>query len=269
MTWSVSILTARRKTLAASTFAMSLAFAVLSEAETVRAAPVQARAEPRGRALLATFGYRGISIDGGPLREQLDRVRAFYLRIPDDDLLKGFRARAGKPAPGLGMGGWYSSDVFHVFGQILSGLARMHAVTGDAACRDRCEALVRGWGECVATDGYFFASEHPNAPHYIYDKMVGGLVDAWIHCEDAEALELLSRITDWALEHLSRNRAYAFNSGQGDTEWYTLTENLDRAWLATGDAKYRDFAAVWAYDAYWNLFPAHDDLFGPATGVDA
>ena len=145
----------------------------------------------------------------------------------------------------------------------------MHAVTGDAACRDKVQALVHGWGECVATDGYFFASEHPNAPHYIYDKMVGGLVDAWIHCEDAEALELLSRITDWALEHLSRNRAYAFNSGQGDTEWYTLTENLDRAWLATGDAKYRDFAAVWAYDAYWNLFPAHDDLFGPATGVDA
>ena len=28
-------------------------------------------------------------------------------------------------------------------------------------------------------------------------------------------------------------------------EWYTLTENLYRAYLVTGNQRYRDFGAVW------------------------
>ena len=58
----------------------------------------------------------GVSLDGGPLKLQVDAARQDYLRIPNDDLLKGFRRRAGRPAPGADLGGWYSSDVFHVFG---------------------------------------------------------------------------------------------------------------------------------------------------------
>jgi tetratricopeptide (TPR) repeat protein len=37
-----------------------------------------------------------------------------------------------------------------------------------------------------------------------------------------------------------------------DEEWYTLSENLYRAYLLTGEAKYRIFAEVWHYDNYWN-----------------
>jgi hypothetical protein len=53
-----------------------------------------------------------VTLDAGPLKKQVDEVRAFYLAIPDDDLLKGFQTRAGKPAPGKELGGWYSSDTF-------------------------------------------------------------------------------------------------------------------------------------------------------------
>src|SRR5271165_1970826 len=78
----------------------------------------QAAPESRGQQILKPFDYRGVSLDAGPLRQQVDEVRAFYLSIPDDDLLKGFRTRAGRPAPGKELGGWYSSDTFLVFGQI-------------------------------------------------------------------------------------------------------------------------------------------------------
>ena len=102
---------------------------------------------------------------------QLDDVRDDYLRIPNDDLLKGFRQRAGLPAPGNDLGGWYSGDVFSVFGQIVSGLARIYAATGDPACRDKADALIAEWAKCIAPDGYFYYSTKPNAPHYIYDKI--------------------------------------------------------------------------------------------------
>lgn len=36
-----------------------------------------------------------------------------------------------------------------------------------------------------------------------------------------------------------------------DTEWYALPENLYRAYLLTGDSRYRDFAKIWHYESYW------------------
>ena len=216
-------------------------------------------ASPKGLRKLDVFDYRGATLDGGRLRLQLDEVRDYYLRIPNDDLLKGFRQRAKMPAPGNNLGGWYSSDTFHVFGQILSGLARLYAASGDTACKEKVDALVSEWGKCIAADGYFYYSAKPNAPHYIYDKMVGGLVDAYLYCGNREAIGHLRRITDWAVKNLERSRRTADTS----TEWYTLSENLDRAYLATGDIVYRDFAEVWEYREYWDIYARKADLFAP------
>ena len=110
----------------------------------------------------------------------------------------------------------------------------MHAATGDPACREKAEALLAGWAECIEPDGYFYYSRKPNAPHYIYDKMVGGLTDMVLFCDSKLAAESLAKITGWATKNLDRSNPYAF----GGTEWYTLSENLYRAHRATGDPRY-------------------------------
>jgi DUF1680 family protein len=212
--------------------------------------------------LLRSFDYRGVTLEDGPLKRQFDEVRDYYLHIPNDNLLKGFRQRAGRFAPGTEMGGWYSSDTFQIFGQILSGLARMFVATGDPACKAKADTLLAEWERCIEKDGYFYYSRKPNAQHYIYDKMVGGLVDMAVYAGNREALRCLSRITDWAIAHLDRRNVYAFNAGEGSTEWYTLSENLYRAYLATGDPKYRDFAQVWEYTGYWGVYARNGDIFG-------
>jgi uncharacterized protein len=167
---------------------------------------------------------------------------------------KGFASARDAPRPAAT---WYTSDTFHVFGQIVSGLARLHAASGDPACRGKVKALLTEWSKCVAPDGYFYASPKPNAPHYIYDKMVGGLVDAYLYCDDRDALTSLGRITAWAERNLERSRRV----GDTSTEWYTLSENLYRAYLATGEARYREFAAVWEYSQYWDLYARRADPF--------
>ena len=221
----------------------------------------------RGIRVIEPFGYTGVTIDDGSMRRQIDEVRDYYLRIPNDDLLKGFRARAGKPAPGVDLGAWYSSDTFHVFGQIVSGLARMYAATGDQACRDKVNTLISEWGKCIDPDGFFYFSRTPNAPHYIYEKMVCGLVDAYLYCGNKDAIRYLSTITDWAVKNLDRKNA---GSPTPDpTEWYTLSENLYRAYLATGDAKYKTFARVWEYTPYWDIYAAKGDIFKPVGAYHA
>lgn len=217
---------------------------------------------PPERRVLLPFDYVGVRVTDGMLRRQLDEASEEYLRIPNDDLLLGFRRRAGLPAPGNELGGWYTADVFHIFGQLLSGLSRMYAATGDPACKEKADALLDGWSKCIAKDGYFYYSNHPNAPHYTYEKMVGGLVDMAIYAGRRDALNQLARITRWAETHLDRTNLYSFNSGEGPTEWYTLSENLYRAYLISGDERYKKFAKVWEYTQYWKLYANKQNIFG-------
>ena len=214
------------------------------------------------------FGYHGVRLDAGWMKSQVEETKALYLSLSDDDLLRGFRQRAGRPASGGALGGaategvanWYADGTFSIFGQIVSGLSRLYAATDDAACREKVDRLVHEWGQCIGPYGYFYwanpnTPHYVNAPHYIYDKMVCGLLDAYIYCGNREALGFLNRITDWAIQNLERyGQMEIIPQGAGPTEWYTLSENLYRAYLITGDAKYRDFAKVWEFAAFWHRF---------------
>src|SRR5271169_6542776 len=82
------------------------------------------------RRVLLPFDYKGVTLEDGFLKRQVEGVKAFYLAIPNDDLLHGFRKRAGKPAPGKELGGWYSADNFNIFGLLIGGLSRLYAATG-------------------------------------------------------------------------------------------------------------------------------------------
>src|SRR5204863_755360 len=109
----------------------------------------------------------------GPSRwkRQVDGARAFYLAVPDQDILHGFRAAAGLPAPGKPLGGWCGKDSNIVFGQWLSGMARMSHATGDKALRDKGLGLFTEWAKTIKPDG------DCRIDHYAFDKMVCGLVD--------------------------------------------------------------------------------------------
>jgi hypothetical protein len=233
----------------------------VAAASLAGALPQAARAVGSGpRIFLQPFDYEGVTLLDGPLKAQFDTMRAYYYAIPDDDMLKGFRARAGQRARGNDLGGWYSGeparrfwwsngDTFNAFGQWLSGMARMSKATGDAEMRSKAIFLMGEWASTIEPDGWFFYSRRPWQPHYIYDKQVGGLVDMAVYAGRKDALVHLSKITDWAVENLDRSRKV-----DSDTEWYTLSENLYRAYQVTGDEKYRRFAELWRFEDYWNAF---------------
>ena len=206
--------------------------------------------------LLHPFSYADVSLTGGPLGEQAQVAREFYLNLSEDNLLNGFRKRAGLPAPGQPMGGWYDPENFagaHPFGQFVSALARFYAETGDARFKQKVARLVHGFHETIAPDGFFYSSLKvaTNWPCYLYDKNCTGMRDAYTLAGNEEALVVLKKMTDWAFEHLPRRR----------DEWYTLPENLYNCYELTKDERYLQMAREFDYSKeYYDPF---------ATGLNA
>src|SRR5580698_5037423 len=197
---------------------------------------------PSARIVLRAFTYHEVTLTGGPMAAQARFSREFYLAIPNDDLLNGFRQRAGLPAPGKPMGGWYDPNNFAggcAFGQYVSAFARTYANTGDVRYKEKVVELVHGFHETIAPDGFFFISEKisTNWPCYTYDKNCTGMRDAWTLTGDAEALDVLRVMTDWAYKNMPRRK----------DEWYTLPENLYNCYALTGDKRYLEMAAQYDY----------------------
>jgi DUF1680 family protein len=236
------------KTASAAAWAGSIAMSSASEA-------------PASANRIEAFDYEGVRLLPSRWTEQIDTARAWYMAVPDDDILHGFRAAAGLPAPGKPLGGWCKQDSATVFGQWLSGMARLAKATGDPAMRDKASGLLAEWGKTVKPDG------NSRMGHYTYDKLVCGLLDMHLYAGDSQAIPMLEKVTAYASRTLDRRNNLADPSHNqhyyGDPqEWYTLSENLYRAYQVTGNPQFRDFARVWLYHQYWDQFadtpaPAH------------
>ena len=106
--------------------------------------PAWAEASP---APLPVFPYRDVELLAGPLKQQFDYHHQLFLNLDDDRMLKVFRQRAGLPAPGENMGGWYDLEGFdlahdkwrgfvpgHSFGQYVSGLRSLDRRSHSPGC---------------------------------------------------------------------------------------------------------------------------------------
>jgi DUF1680 family protein len=219
------------------------------------------------RNLIEAFDYQGVRLRESRWRQQVETAREFYLGLPDDDILQGFRAAAGLPAPGKPLGGWCKENSSTIFGQWLSGMARLYRATGDTVIRDKAARLMTEWAKTVKPDG------DCGMRHYAFDKLVCGLVDMQMYAGQADAVPLLEKTTGWArrtFEHenmvvLPGHNTIYYGLPQ---EWYTLSENLYRAYQLTGNPDFKTFAEVWLYREYWGKF-ANSPAPAGAQGVHA
>ena len=210
-----------------------------------------------GREVLREFPYGAAKLTDGPIKRHFDRIHAHYLALDNDRLLKVFRQQAGLPAPGPDMGGWYDADGFVpglTFGQYVSGLARLGAVTGDRAAHAKVAALVKGFGEVIRRVKNPYAGKNSAEmwPAYVMDKYVVGLIDAYQLSGVEEAKALLPEVIDKCLPFISpvsRDRIGKKDPPYDET--YVLSENLFHVADITGDAKYRALAVHYLLNPEW------------------
>ncbi len=218
---------------------------------------------------LSQFGYGEVELLEGPMRRQFETNHVFYAALDEDMLLKPFRLRAGLPAPGDEMGGWYSwaplgdldkpeNNGFapaHSFGQYLSGLARDYAATGEKATQEKVQRLVRNLAPAISA--HFW--DDNRFPAYTYDKISIGLLDAHQFAADPQALKVLDAVLDSVSAHLpaggfSRAQQYARPHKDDSFCWdepYTLPENLFIAWQRGAGKRYRDLAVRFLADDWY------------------
>ncbi len=224
---------------------------------------------------LAEFKYGDVELLEGPLRHQFDTNHAVYATLDEDSLLQPFRQRAGLPAPGPEMGGWYSwaplEDIDkrpnngfapgHSFGQYLSGLSRDYAATGNKATQAKVHRLVRNFAPAISP--HFW--DDNRFPAYTYDKISIGLLDAHQFAGAPHALKVLDQALDSVQAHLppggiSREEQYKTKYARPHNDdsfcWdepYTLGENAFIAYQRGAGQRYRDLAIhflpnSWYYD---------------------
>ena len=209
---------------------------------------------------LGELGYAQVQLGPGPLERQVRENHHLVLHLDEDALLRPFRLRGGLPAPGQELGGWYDTWGFApgaTFGQWLSALARYYAITGDVATRAKVDRMVRGYAATIDAGGRFYRNNR--FPSYIYDKLVGGLLDASRLAGNDIALATLRRTTRAALPHLPphampRNEAARPGEDFSQHAWdesYTLPENQFLAFRLTGDEQHRALARRFLYDDFF------------------
>lgn len=206
------------------------------------------------REALHEFAYGDVRLTGGPLAEHYNWIKAHYLSLDNDRVLKVYRQHAGLEAPGKDMGGWYDAEGFVpglTFGQYISGLARFGRATGDAACHEKVRYLVDEFAKCLTRNPNPFAA--PNTEKvwaaYVYDKHNIGLIDAYRLSNVREAIGLLAPVWDGAkpfISPVSRDRIGKKDPPYDET--YVLSENLFAAAEITGDSKFRALATHYMLD---------------------
>jgi DUF1680 family protein len=218
---------------------------------------------------LFEMGYGQVQLTRGPLERQARQNHRLLLGLDEDALLRPYRVRAGLAAPGPGLGGWYDAQAFApgaTFGQWLSALSRFFSATGDRPTSDKVHRLVRAYAATVESDGRFY--QNNRFPAYIYDKLVGGLIEARLRTQDTAALNALRDTTQAALPYLP-GRAIPRNehslpgedfSRHAWDESYTLPENQFFAWHLTGDDRHRNLAMRFLYDDFFAALAAGDNV---------
>ena len=212
--------------------------------------------------LLNQVHYAQVDLDSGPAQQQFEQCQKVLLNLSEDGLLRPFRFREGLPAPGDELGGWYSTDGFAAacpFGQWISALARMYAVTRDPATYAKIDRMIRGYAATLEPLGKFY--QNYRFPGYIYDKLSIGLTDAHVFAHHPAALDVLARTTDIVLPYLPPkampHQETPILAGEDFTrhvwdETYTMPENLFLAWLRTGNTRYRELARRFLFDEYFD-----------------
>lgn len=232
-----------------------------AEANRVKVAAVVAlKAEP--------FNLGNVRLLDGPFRHAMELDRTYLLSLQPDRLLHDFRRHAGLPSTARPYGGWMAADNYAGCGQFvghyLSACAMMYASTGDPKLKQNAATVVAGLGECqkklgtgflhTQADNFTTRGEAPLGLWYGIHKFIAGLLDAYVYCDNPQALEIACRLADWAKAGADK-LSEAQMQKMLETEHGGMNEALANLYAFTGQEKYLALA----------LRFNHEAIIGPAS----
>lgn len=200
----------------------------------------------------------------GPFRQAQERNAKYLLQLEPDRLLHNFRVNAGLEPKAPVYGGWESVPMWadirahgHTLGHYLTACALIYASTDDDTFKQRCEYIVGQLRECQNADKTGLVCAFPDktaqienlvagrrvvgVPWYTLHKVFAGLRDAHLHTGNAAALEVLAKLSDWAII-TTQNMSDEQFERMLRTEHGGMNEVLADVYALTGEKKYLSLA---------------------------
>ncbi len=213
-----------------------------------------------------TFNLQDVTVTGGPFKEAMEADMRYLLVVEPDRLLADFREHAGLKAKGKRYGGWESSGLAgHTLGHYLSACAMQYAATGDKRFLDRVNYIVTELQECQVSrkTGYLGAIPREDtmwtqvaagkirsrgfdlngawSPWYTVHKIMAGLLDAYLYCDNKQALIIEKKMADWTgtiVNHLPDSLVQKMLL----CEYGGMNEVLVNTYALTADKQYLDMS---------------------------
>ncbi|HEU4390890.1 MAG TPA: glycoside hydrolase family 127 protein, partial [Blastocatellia bacterium] len=232
------------------------------------------------------FSLTDVRLLDGPFRDAMLRDQKFLLAVDPDRLLHNFRVTAGLPSQVTPYGGWEEPDGElrgHSMGHYLTACALMYSSTGDERFKTRAVTLVGELGkvqQAMPSQGFNagFLSAYPEeffdrvdkaarvwAPYYTLHKIMAGLLDVYLYCEDKEALDVVIRMANWVKFRVDRlsdeQQQRALN-----TEFGGMEEVLANLYGVTGNAEYLRVSRKFDHKRIFDPLARGED---PLNGVHA
>ncbi len=211
------------------------------------------KVEPVVPIQVQAFPLQQVRLLDGPFKKAEELDRQYLLSLDPDRLLHTFRLNAGLSSSAKPYGGWEEPKGElrgHFAGHYLTACALMYASTGDEKLKQKAAAVVAGMAECQAKLGSGYLSAYPEsffdrvenqqqvwAPYYTLHKIFAGLLDAYLYCDNTQALEVCRKFGDWAIARNARLSEDKMQKMLG-AEHGGINESLAKLYAVTGEQKY-------------------------------
>lgn len=219
------------------------------------------------------FDLREVRLLEGHFRDAMLRTQKYLHELESDRLLWYFRKTAGLETPSEPLGGWETTELRgHTMGHYLSGCALMFASTGDEKLKAKADAIVAELAACQKKMGTGYLSAYPEeqidrviarrrvwAPWYTLHKVYAGLIDMYVYCGNAQALDVAQGMAKWAKGRLDPLDRDAMQAMLNATEQGGMNETLANLYGVTGEKQWLDLAERFNADAYNNPLLLHRD----------
>jgi DUF1680 family protein len=210
----------------------------------------------------------------GECKTAQDATLGYLHRLEADRLLHNFRVNAGIASSAQPLGGWEKPDCElrgHFVGHYLSACALMYAATGDGELKTKADGMVAALAQCQQKLGGGYLSAFPLsffdrlsartkvwAPFYTIHKIMAGMYDMHEHCGNAQALEVLRGMADWA-DRWTAAQSEPHMQDILNTEFGGMNEVLYNLSALTGETRYAVAGDRFTKKKFFNPLALHRD----------
>jgi len=205
-------------------------------------------------------------LDGSPFKNAMDKDAAYLLELEPNRLLHRFYKNAGLPTKGDVYGGWESEGLSgHTLGHYLSACAMFYVTSGNPEFKKRTDYIVDELERCQQARKTGYVGAIPNedtlfnklsrgiiksggfdlnggwSPWYTVHKVMSGLVDAYLYCDNKKALDIVTKMADWTGK-IVNNLTEEQRLKMLNCEYGGMNDVLVNICSITGNKKYLDLS---------------------------